>query len=94
MSTGPTTFADGLLEANVVNGVARLTLGQAAGEGKLTPSGQLVVPLVQLPQFVTALTNLLRQVETRMKENQAKAAAQGAQTAAEPALPSTFSFGR
>lgn len=92
MTDTPTTiFADGLAEANVMHGVARLTLGQAGTEGKLVPAGQLVMPLSQLPHFVTAMTSLLRQVETRLKEAQAKAAAP-AEDAAEPPLPSAFSF--
>ena len=92
MTDAPTTiFADGLAEAHVMHGVARLTLGQAGGEGKLIPAGQLVMPLSQLPHFANALTGLLRQVEARMKEAQAKAAT--AEAAAEPPLPAAFSFG-
>ncbi len=91
MTDVPTTiFADGLAEANVMHGVARLALGQAGAEGKLIPTGQLVMPLSQLPQFVNAMTNLLRQVEARLQEAQAKAAPPDA---GEPPLPSAFSFG-
>lgn len=86
----PTIFADGLTEANIIHGVARLTLGQVLAEGKMAPAGQVIIPLSQLPNLVGAMTNLLRQVETRLKEAQAKPTAPAKP---EPPLPSTFSFG-
>lgn len=86
----PTIFADGLAEANVIHGVARLTLGQVLGEGKLAPAGQIVIPLSQLPNLVGAMTNLLRQVEARLKEAQPKTAER---VTGEQPLPSAFSFG-
>lgn len=91
MNTANTIFTDGLLEANIINGVARLTLGQTGSDGKLHPSGQIALPLMQLPHLANALANLLRQVEARVKENQAK---NDGQPTTEPALPSTFNFGR
>ena len=84
--TRTTIFADGILDASVTYGVARLTLAQTGAEGKPTPCGQLVVPLVQLPSLVTSLTGLLKQVEARMKEQQPAAAPEGA-------APAAFRFG-
>ena len=84
--TRVTIFADGILDASVTYGVARMTLAQTGAEGKPTPCGQLVVPLVQLPSLVTSLTGLLKQVEARMKEQQPAAAPEGA-------APAAFRFG-
>jgi hypothetical protein len=84
--TRVTIFADGILDASVTYGVARLTLAQTGAEGKPTPCGQLVVPLVQLPSLVTSLTGLLKQVEAKMKEQQPAAAPEGV-------APAAFRFG-
>jgi hypothetical protein len=65
-------FADGMMEASVTHGVVRITLAQAGSDGKPHPAGQLVMPLVQLPAFANGLLNLLRQVESRIKESQAQ----------------------
>src|SRR3712207_7591995 len=43
--------ADGILDASVTHGVARLTLAQTGPEGKPVAAGQLVMPLSQLPTF-------------------------------------------
>ena len=71
-------FADGLMDANVNYGVARMTLAQTGPDGKPIPVGQLVMPLVQLPAFANGLHGLLKQIETRMKEAQASAKGPGA----------------
>jgi hypothetical protein len=84
--TRTTIFADGILDASVTYGVARLTLAQTGAEGKPVPCGQLVVPLVQLPSLVTSLTGLLKQVEARMKEQQPASPPEGA-------APAAFRFG-
>lgn len=70
MIATPTLFADGILDASVTSGVARLTLAQTGPDGKPVPAGQLIVPLVQLPNMVNGLAGLLKQVETRMREQQ------------------------
>jgi hypothetical protein len=44
-----TIFADGLLDASVTHGVARMTLAQTGPDGKPMAVGQLVMPLPQLP---------------------------------------------
>lgn len=81
-------FADGLMEATVNHGVARLVLAQVGTEGKPFPVGQLCVPLAQLPGLVNGLMGLLKQIEARVKEAPAPAAA----IAPEP-MPSAFTFG-
>jgi hypothetical protein len=85
-------FFDGIIEANVLNGVVRITLGQAGADGKPTPCGQIVLPLTQLPGTANAMVALVRQVQDKMKEAADKqgAAAQAAQPAGE--MPSAFKF--
>lgn len=78
MAETRTIFADGLMDASVTYGVARLTLAQTGPDGKPIPVGQLVVPLVQLPAFANGLLGLLKQIEGRMKESQQQAPAPSA----------------
>lgn len=85
----PTLFADGVVEANVTHGVARITLGQAGANGKPLPCGVLIVPLVQLPVVANGLLALLKQIDSKMKETQAAAPATAA---AEPVAPSDGAF--
>jgi hypothetical protein len=83
-----TIFADGILDASVTHGVARLTLAQTGPEGKPMPAGQLVMPLSQLPIFTNGLVGLLKQLEAKIKEAQAQqagAAAPAAGNGSEPA---------
>ncbi len=84
--TRTTIFADGLMDASVTYGVARLTLAQTGADGKPMPAGQLIIPLVQVPAFANGLMSLLRQIESRVKEaqqqQQAKAGGQGGDGAA------------
>lgn len=90
MSEVPTVFVDAMTEANVLHGVVRITLARAGADGKPMPVANLMMPLVQVAGFVGGMTNLLRQVEARIKE--AKAAQ--APAAPEPAaVPSSFTFG-
>ncbi len=99
MPDSRTIFADGILEASVTYGVARLTLAQSGPDGKPAAAGQLVMPLVQLPAFANGLLGLLRQVENRVKEAQLAQAPQGtgsgaeAAGAASPSVPGAFRFG-
>jgi hypothetical protein len=101
-----TIFADGILDASVTHGVARLTLAQMGGEGKPVAAGQLVMPLSQLPAFTNGIIALLKQIEAKMKEAQtAGGGAAGAQAPASPAaaevnggaeppsVPGAFRFG-
>ncbi|HYZ32707.1 MAG TPA: hypothetical protein VE684_10565 [Crenalkalicoccus sp.] len=88
-----TIFADGILDASVTHGVARLTLAQTGPDGKPFPAGQLVVPLVQLPGFANGLIGLLKQVEQRMKEAPAPQAGATEGAAAAPPAGSSFRFG-
>lgn len=99
----PTLFADGVLEASVHHGVARLTLGQLGADGRPAACGQLVVPLAQLPSVANGLIALLRQIEAKAREAQQAGAAAAASPqpapaaheppAAEATMPGTFTFG-
>jgi hypothetical protein len=95
-----TIFADGILDASVTHGVARLTLAQQGGEGKPVAAGQLVMPLSQLPTFANGIITLLKQIEAKMKEAQAQGSpggssdAQATGAAAESSsVPGAFRFG-
>ena len=72
-----TIFADGILDASVTHGVARLTLAQSGADGKPMAAGQLVMPLSQLPAFTNGLVGLLRQIDAKVKEAQAQGGAGG-----------------
>jgi hypothetical protein len=93
-----TIFADGILDASVTHGVARLTLAQTGPEGKPIAAGQLVMPLSQLPGFTNGLMGLLKQLEAKIKEAQAQQPGGGgpaqpaAGGAAEPAPVSGGAF--
>ncbi len=79
-----TIFADGILDASVNHGVARLTLAQTGPDGKPVAAGQLVMPLSQLPAFTNGLIGLLKQIEAKVKEAQ-----HGAASAPPPAAASS-----
>jgi len=93
-------FADGLMEASVTSGVARFTLAQTGADGKPQPAGQLVMPLVQVPNFANALVGLLKQIEAKVKEAQAQQGQQpppaiappAAVVEAAPSVPGAFRF--
>jgi len=72
MSDSRMIFADGLMDASVTYGVVRLALAQTGPDGKPIPAGQLIVPLVQLPALANGLNALLKQIESRVKEQQAQ----------------------
>ncbi|TPG53145.1 hypothetical protein EAH89_17685 [Roseomonas nepalensis] len=86
----PTLFADGVLEATVRHGVARLTLAVQDGNGKPSATGLLVVPLAQLPAMAGSISRLMREVEAKARDVQA--AAQAPEPAA-PEAPAAFRFG-
>jgi hypothetical protein len=91
MAELPTLFADGVLEASIRHGVARLKLAVQDGDGKPSPSGLLVIPLAQLPGVAGTITRLLREVEAKAREAQAAAPAAGGEaTPDEP--PAAFRF--
>jgi hypothetical protein len=89
LASASTIFADGVLEATVRHGVARLTLAVQGGDGKPDATGLLVVPLAQLPALAGSLNRLLREVEAKTLAAQA-----GAPAAEEPPteLPTAFRF--
>lgn len=86
-----TLFADGILDASVTFGVARLTLAQTGSDGKPAACGQLVVPMMQLPALANSLLGLVKQVETKMKEQQM--AGPAAEAAPSSTVPGSFRFG-
>jgi len=78
----PTIFADGVTEAQVAHGVARITLATTGTDGKAVPCATLCVPVTQLPRAGERQGNLLKQIEDRER------ASAGAQPDAEaPAHP-------
>jgi len=96
MADLPTFFADGVLEASVRHGVARLKLAVQDGSGTPSATGLLVVPLTQLPALAGSITRLLREVEAKAKEAGAPAAPGGAAPAqpgpASEPPPAAFRF--
>ena len=91
MTDKPSQFADGILDASVNFGVARVTLAQVGPDGKAAPSGHLFIPVVQLPAFANGLLTLVKQIDTKMKEAQSQQAPAAAEP---PALPQSFTFGQ
>jgi predicted ATPase len=91
--TGPTIFADGIVDVHIANGVARITLGAVTGQQDQRPaaSGTLILPVVQLPTLVRVLGEVTRQMEERAKEAMAKAQA-GAAAPGGEAAPATGAF--
>ncbi|MBR0669803.1 hypothetical protein [Neoroseomonas soli] len=63
----PTVFADGVIEAQVAHGVARITLATTGSDGKAIPCATLCVPVTQLPALVNGMGNLLKQIEDRVR---------------------------
>ena len=77
----PMIFADGVIEAQVAHGVARITLAVTGSDGKAVASGTLFVPITQLPGLSNGMGNLLKQIEERVRA-QTQQHQQGAQPAA------------
>ena len=63
----PTVFADGVIEAQVAHGVARITLAVTGSDGKPLPCATLCVPVTQLPALVNGMGNLVKQIEERVR---------------------------
>jgi hypothetical protein len=95
MTDARTIFADGILDASVTYGVARLTLAQTGPDGKPVAVGQLVMPVMQLPGFANGIMGLLKQIEAKVKEQQAQQGANGGDAAGEAtaSVPGAFRFG-
>lgn len=91
MTDKQTLFADGILEASVNFGVARITLAQTGSDGKPVPSGQLLLPVVQLPAFTNGMMTLLKQIESKVKQAQAQQA-EAAEAVKPDDVPSAFRF--
>ena len=85
MAELPTFFADGVLEATVRHGVARLKLAVQDGDGKPAATRLLVVPLAQLPALAGSISRLMREVEAKARDAQAAAPAPSPTVAEAPA---------
>ena len=59
----PIIFIDGVTEAQVANGVARITLVMTGKDGHNIPCGMICIPVAQLPNLVNGLSNLTKQIE-------------------------------
>lgn len=81
----PTVFCDGVVEAQVAHGVARITLAVTGNDGKASPCATLCVPVTQLPALVNGMGNLLKQIEERVRAQIAQQ--QAGQPAAEAPAP-------
>lgn len=95
MPDQPTVFADGILDASVNFGVARLTLAQTKADGSPAACGQLVIPVVQLPAFTNGLLTLLKQIDAKVKQTQAQqpgTPAAAPQSGEADAMPGAFRF--
>ena len=82
----PMIFADGVIEAQVAHGVARITLAVTGSDGKAVASGTLFVPITQLPGLANGMGNLLKQIEERVRA-QVPPPAQPEAAAAEASAP-------
>lgn len=91
----PTVFADGVIEAQVAHGVARITLAVTASDGAARPCATLCVPVTQLPAFVNGMGNLLKQIEERVRaqvQQQQALAQQPAEPGGEAPASGAFRF--
>lgn len=87
----PTVFADGVIEAQVAHGVARITLAVTGSDGKAVPCATLCVPVTQLPALVNGMGNLMKQIEERVRA-QVQQQQQTAQQAGADSQAGAFRF--
>ena len=87
----PTVFCDGVIEAQVAHGVARISLAVTGSDGKALPCATLCVPVTQLPALVNGMGNLLKQIEERVRAQVAQQAP-GTAPAADGPAPGAFRF--
>jgi hypothetical protein len=88
----PMVFADGILDANVAHGVARITLAQTGPDGQPVGCAQLMVPLVQMPALTNGLLALLKQIDARVKQAQGAAPLSVAATTGAASVPTSFRY--
>ena len=89
----PIFFADGVTEAQVANGVARITLATTGSDGKAQPCATLCVPVAMLPNLVNGMGNLVKQIEERVRAQVQQQQAQPAAQAGEaPQATGAFKF--
>ena len=75
-TTLPALLADGVIEAQIAHGVARITLGRVGADGALEPVSVLAVPLLRLHAVTQSLVQLLGEMEKRMRAQQPPARAE------------------
>jgi hypothetical protein len=92
MPDQPTLFADGILDASVNFGVARITLAQQMADGRPAASGLLVIPVVQLPAFANGMLALLKQIEAKVKQAQPDGGPAPQDVESQEAVPGAFRF--
>lgn len=88
----PTVFADGVIEAQVAHGVARITLAVTGSDGKAVPCATLCVPVTQLPALVNGMGNLMKQIEERVRAQVQQQQQQTAQQAGADSQAGAFRF--
>ncbi|WP_198372584.1 hypothetical protein [Roseomonas rosulenta] len=88
----PTVFCDGVTEAQVAHGVARITLAVTGTDGKALPCATLCIPVTQLPALVNGMGNLLRQIEERVRAQMPAPAAEPAAAAPAEGASGAFRF--
>jgi hypothetical protein len=66
---------DGIANLTVSNGVLRVECTAAGADGQSHPSGTLVIPGAVAGQVLQALINGMQELEKKIREHQAQAAA-------------------
>jgi hypothetical protein len=68
-------LVDGIISVAFVNGVLRIECGSVDRDGKLSPSGTLLVPGSQAGTVLQSVANATKELEKRHREQLAKASA-------------------
>ncbi len=88
----PTVFADGVIEAQVAHGVARITLAVTGTDGKAQPCATLCVPVTQLSAMVNGMGHLIKQIEDRVRAQQQATPAEPAAAPGTDGAPQSGAF--
>jgi hypothetical protein len=71
-------LVDGVTYVSFVNGVLRIECGCAGREGKLTPSGTLLIPGPQAGRVLASIADAAKELGKRQRERLEKAKADSA----------------
>lgn len=74
----PQILVDGVTTVSFVNGILRIECGSVNREGKLSPSGTLLIPATQAGRVLKSIANAAKELEKRQREQFAKAQADAA----------------